>query len=62
MYYFYTTVLGKSEEEFWKATPAKIFKQLDIHKDIISSRVKNNTSKKNTNELRSETVRLKVNK
>ena len=62
MYYCYTTILGKSEDEFWQATPAKVFKQLDIHKEIIASRIKNNTSNKNTNELRSETVRLKVNK
>ncbi|MCJ8343834.1 MAG: hypothetical protein MJH09_13485 [Cetobacterium sp.] len=62
MYYCYTTILGKSEEEFWQATPAKVFKQLDIHKEIISSQVKNKNSNKNTNELRSETVRLKVNK
>lgn len=57
MYYAYTTILGKSEEEFWRATPAKVYKQLEIHNEINSSKGRNS---RNNNSSSGETVRLKV--
>lgn len=62
LYYCYTTILGKDESEFWEATPAKIIKQLEIHSDILIKSRKAMNNKNNRNEIRSETVRLKVNK
>lgn len=49
MYYAFTTVLNKSESEFWDATPKKIYKQLDIHNKAHSknnNKNSNNTVKK----------------
>ncbi|WP_338630409.1 hypothetical protein [Clostridium baratii] len=65
LYYCYTTILGKSENEFWCATPAKVYKQLEIHSEVISKKSNSNRSndmKKNSNEIYGETVRLKVKK
>lgn len=58
MFYAYTTILGKSEEEFWRATPRRIFKQIDIHKDV--NKPKNKKSKNGVNEVAGEVTRLKV--
>lgn len=50
MYYAFTTVLNKSESEFWDATPKKIYKQLDIHnKTHGRSRNKNSNNTNNNN-------------
>ena len=57
MYYAYTTILGKSEDEFWEATPKRFFKQLEIHQEMNTPKKK----KKNTsNEVAGEVTRLKV--
>lgn len=58
MYYCYTTILGKSEQEFWEATPRRIFKQLDIHKEINTP--KKNKSKNSYEEAKGEITTLKV--
>lgn len=58
MFYAYTTILGKSEDEFWGATPRRIFKQIDIHKEV--NKPKNNKSKNGVNEVSGEVTRLKV--
>ena len=34
LYYCFINILGGIEEEFWKSTPRKIFKLLDIHADM----------------------------
>lgn len=57
LYYAYTTILGKSEEEFWRATLAKVYKQLEIHNEINSPK---NRSRRNENKSSGETVSLKV--
>lgn len=57
MYYAYTTILGKSEEEFWRATPAKVYKQLEIHNEINTPKGINS---RNNNSSSGDTVRLKV--
>ncbi len=56
MFYAYTTILGKNEDEFWGATPRRIFKQIDIHKEVN----KNKKSKNGVNEVAGEVTRLKV--
>jgi hypothetical protein len=59
MYYAYTSILGKSEEEFWQATPRKVYSQLEIHEEV--NRPQRNKSKNNgRNETDGETVCLKV--
>ena len=57
LYYAYTTILGKSEEEFWRATPAKVYKQLEIHNEINAPK---NRKARNDNKSSGETVILKV--
>lgn len=46
LYYCFTKILGGTEEEFWKSTPCKIFKLLDIHADVngINKNNKDNDS------------------
>lgn len=34
LYYIWTTVLGKSEKEFWNSTLKKITSQTDIYIDL----------------------------
>ncbi|WWU66503.1 hypothetical protein QJR26_09010 [Clostridium baratii] len=63
LYYCYTTILGKSEDEFWRATPAKVYKQLEIHSEVISKKTNDgrvDSAKNNNNEVKGETVRLAV--
>lgn len=60
LYYCYTTILGKTEEEFWEATPAKVISQIEIHSDIISSKTRANKKNNSHDEVKDEPVRLKV--
>lgn len=60
MYYCYTTILGKSEKEFWEATPAKIFKQIEVHSEFINKKNIRSNSNNNSHEIKGEEVRLKV--
>ena len=32
--YCYTTILRRSEKDFWSSSPAMVFKQLDIHMEL----------------------------
>ena len=32
--YCYTTILKRSEKDFWSSSPAMVFKQLDIHMEL----------------------------
>ncbi|ASY51640.1 hypothetical protein ABE450_001075 [Clostridium perfringens] len=59
LYYCYTTILGKREEEFWEATPAKVFKQIEVHSDFIN-RNKRSNNINNSHEIKDEAVVLKV--
>lgn len=34
LFYCYTSILNKSENEFWKSTPRKIFSQMDIYNKL----------------------------
>ena len=34
LYYYFTKILDNTEEEFWKSTPRKIFKLIEIHCNI----------------------------
>ena len=60
LYYCYTTILGKSEKDFWEATPAKIFKQIEVHSEFINSKTSKNKKSNNSHEVEDEPVRLKV--
>ena len=52
-------LLGKREEEFWEATPVKVFKQIEVHSDFINrNKRKNNIN--NSHEIKDEPVVLKV--
>lgn len=59
MFYAYTTILRKSEDEFWGATPRRIFKQIEIHKEVNTPK-NNKKSKNGVNEVAGEVTRLKV--
>lgn len=64
MYYCYTTLLGKSEEEFWNSTLKKVHKQLAIYAEVNSpkegsEKSKNGQSKGGIQEVAGETIRLK---
>nr|DAZ29753.1 MAG TPA: hypothetical protein [Caudoviricetes sp.] len=50
MYYAYTTILGKCEEEFWESTPRKIYSQLEIHTKLHT--------KKDNKKGKSETLKV----
>ena len=44
LFYAYTTILGKSEREFWESTPRKLYKQIDIHCNLHEDKDKKDTS------------------
>lgn len=48
LYYMYTTVLGKTEEDFWKSTPRKIFSQLECYKEAHRKKNSRNISNNRT--------------
>lgn len=58
LYYLYTTVLGKSEEEFWKSTPAKIYSQLDCHKEAHSKEKTRNVKKSKNGSYQTSNTRV----
>lgn len=64
MYYCYTTLLGKSEEEFWNSTLKKVHKQLAIYAEVNSpkegsDKPQNKGQKGGIQEVSGETIRLK---
>lgn len=62
LYYWYTTILKKSDEAFWCATPRQIYSQIDIHIDIHAKKNNNSKGQNDDNNGRfvmGETVRLK---
>lgn len=56
LFYCYTSILNKSEDEFWKSTPRKIFSQMDIYN---KSNGRENIKEKN-NIVQGETITLKA--
>lgn len=46
LYYVYSTVLKRSEEEFMTSTPAKIIKQIDIHTKFVNNSESDNDNNK----------------
>lgn len=57
LFYCYTSILNKSEDEFWKSTPRKIFSQTDIYNKLNG---KENTKDKTKNIVQGETLTLKA--
>lgn len=45
LFYMYTTVLGKTEKEFWNSTLRKIFSQLECYKEAHSDKKTRNIKK-----------------
>ena len=37
MYYVYTTILKRSEKEFWNSTLRKVVSQISIHNNLYKS-------------------------
>lgn len=37
LYYVYTTILKRSEKEFWNSTLRKVVSQISIHNDLYKS-------------------------
>lgn len=58
LYFAYTSMLNKTEEDFWSSTPRKIFSQLDIYKEVYNKESKNKQS--NNGIVQGETISLKA--
>lgn len=43
LYYAYTTILNRTEDDFWNSTPKKIYSQLKLHTDLHKKKDKNKT-------------------
>lgn len=59
LFYCYTSILNKSEDEFWESTPRKIFSQMDIY-NKLNGKGNENTKDKTNNIVQGETITLKA--
>ena len=44
LYYVYTTILKRTEDEFWKSTLRKVVSQISIHNDLYKSEKQEKTN------------------
>lgn len=58
LFYLYTTVLGRSEEEFWSSTLRKIYGQLDCYKDAHSKENIRNVKKSKNGSYETKNTRV----
>ena len=59
LFYCYTTILGKSEGEFWKSTPRKIISQMKIYRNIKKP-IQSENEKTEKGKIKGLTISLKA--